>query len=266
VVDPLLNVQLVDDSVAFMGPGQPSFFAGRLFVPRAQIQTFGPTTYGPGNLSIVSLDGAPTVTVSTTGHNASSSVVDAVRQRLYVTTAGELHFDGDFNPSITTDSFLEVYDLSAGVEPLAQVNLGPVGATAIALTDDGSAAYLGNLLNGNVYKVDTVTLTVDRGQSNPIVVVDEFTYISDIEVIPGTDFMAATSFNTDELYVIDTASDTINPGPYPAPFDLSLDPNLLAGAAGVEIPPRSGGLSAYVLLGVANAVARVDLLPRASDL
>jgi hypothetical protein len=45
---------------------------------------------------------------------------------------------------------------------------------------------------------------------------------------------------------------------------MSLDPELIAGCANVEIDPTpraDGGYNAYVLYGVANAVAKVELIP-----
>jgi DNA-binding beta-propeller fold protein YncE len=106
-------------------------------------------------------------------------------------------------------------------------------------------------------------MAVLRGQSHPIHLTDAFTYVSDVEFTPDYKYLLATSFNTDELYVIDPATDTVNPGPYPTPFNLRGSSNLLSGAARIAIAPDPTGsnsnVKVYVLLGVANAVAKVDL-------
>ncbi|MCH7472155.1 hypothetical protein IIA79_04300 [bacterium] len=131
-----------------------------------------------------------------------------------------------------------------------------------SVSADGAIAYIGNALSGNLYKVDLESFVVLRGEDSPIVLTDEYTFISDVTFTPDGKYVLATSFNTDELYVIDPATDTVNPGPYPGPFDLSLDPELLAGCVNVEVAPKPGDpgrYSAFVLYAVGNAVARVDL-------
>lgn len=250
-------------SLAFPGAGYLACGDSSIFVPFAMIESFGDSTsYAPGaayayNSSGPSADAATRYDLSAA--DAISCAYDSTNQRLLVVTAGEVQFDADFHPFVTSDSYLDIFPAPGAP---AAIDLGAIGAGRIAVSADGSTAYLGNALNGNLYKVDLDTMTVLRGQDNPIVLTTEFTYISDVAYTPDGKYVLATSFNTDELYVIDAATDEVNPGPYPGPFDLSLDPELLGGCANVEIDPTprgDGSYTAYVLYGVANAVAKVEL-------
>src|SRR5207248_2248330 len=133
---------------------------------------------------------------------------------------GELQFDANFIPHVDTDSYLDIFLIadSDGSLTLEQsVDLGRIGASVIVAEDNWEIpsngdpihhydAYLGNLLTGDVYKVD---LAASSPTVTPIHLTNSFTYISDLAFIPGTSLLLATSFNTDELYVIDTATNTV---------------------------------------------------------
>jgi hypothetical protein len=242
---------------AFTGPSKPAVLGGEVFVPRNQVATFAPTTYGTGMVSV--LNGGSQSEFATTGLNPQFAAFEEATGMLYVTCSGDIQFDENFMPFPASDSYLERFPRGdTGVA--AALNLGEIGAGRIALA--GNAAYIGNSLSGNLYKADLEQWAVERGEGNPIALTSEFTFISDVAVVQGGDYLLATSFNTDELYVISTADDSVNPGPYPEPFDLALDPELLAGAANVEVAPdpqRPGHYAAYVLYGVGNAVAKVEL-------
>jgi len=259
-------VQFDAAGAAFLGPAQPALLpSGVIAVALNNITGFSPTVYGTGELAFADFGRPSEVDVLALPHGVNAQYVayDATRELLYVVCAGDIQFDESFVPHATGDAYLEV------VDPLAQsvvdsINLGPIGAGRIALSPDVSCAYFGSALSGNVYKVDLASRSVLRGADDPITVTDEYTFISDLAFSPDGHWLLATSFNTDELYVIDPATDEVNPAPYVAPFDLSLDPQLLAGCVNVEVDPTpraDGGYNAYVLYAVANAVAKVELLP-----
>lgn len=244
---------------AFTGPSKPAVLGGEVFVPRNQVATFAPTTYGTGMVSVLDTVAGSQSGLSTTGLNPQFAATNQASGMLYVTCSGDIQFDHDFMPFPASDSFLERFPRINKDDPAA-LNLGAIGAGRIALT--GGAAYIGNSLTGNLYKADLEQWAVERGEDNPISLTSEFTFISDVAVVQGGDYLLATSFNTDELYVISTVDNGVNPGPYPEPFDLALDPELLAGVANVEVAPdpqRAGLYVAYVLYGVGNAVAKVEL-------
>ena len=249
--------------LAFAGPGAPAIIGSAVYIPMAMIQEFGESTvYGMGALTYVEFPGPGGGSVNLSGYNGQRAYYDAASGHLLVTSTGQLQFDDSFMPFVTTDSYLDILDPEELGNPVAAVNLGRIGAGAITVSADGAIAYIGNALSGNLYKVDLESFVVLRGEDSPIVLTDEYTFISDVTFTPDGKYVLATSFNTDELYVIDPATDTVNPGPYPGPFDLSLDPELLAGCVNVEVAPKPGDpgrYSAFVLYAVGNAVARVDL-------
>jgi DNA-binding beta-propeller fold protein YncE len=256
---------LTGEGTAFIGPGGIAAIAASVFIPRAEITGFGPpSVYAQGALDIADTGDGTLTPLVLTGKNATHSAYDAARDYLVVVCTGEVQFDEFWTPFVESSAYVEVYDVADNMAEVTVIDLGETGAGCIALDQSAGIVYLGNCLNGNLYKVDYVDGTVLRGEANPIVLTEEFTYISDVAFTPDGRYVLATSFNTDELYVIDTATDTVNPGPYPAPFDLSLDPELMAGCANVEIDPTpraDGGYNAYVLYGIANAVAKVELIP-----
>ena len=246
---------------AFAGPGSPACDGLSIYVPLSMIVSFGDLSVY-GTATVLNYDaGATTPELTTaqtlTGHNGQSAVFNPATGDLLVTSAGEIQFDEFWSPYVTTDSYLDIYATDGGH---TAINLGQVGAGAIAVTPDGQTAYIGNALTGDLFQVDLASGTP---ADDPIELTTEFTYVSDVTITPDGKYVLATSYNTDELYVINAATGEVNPGPYPAPFDLSLDDSLLAGTLGVVVDPSadavSGRYTAYVLYGIANAVAEVQL-------
>lgn len=257
---------LVDSSVTFIGPAAPAFHDGHLYVPRSQVLAFAefgsgdPTTYGPGLFSDVDFSAAPPTSSAeeSLGHNPQYAIYNTALELLCIVSGGELNFDAGFAPYVSSSSYLELYEFSPEPQLVASIDLGLSGAGAIALSPDGRIAYLGNSLNGNLYKIDIANRTVLRGLENPIPLTREFTFISDVEVTADGRYVLATSFNTDELYIFPSATDMPGSGAYPDPLDMSQGADLLAGAAGVELDGKG---NAFVLNAIANSVNKVRLLP-----
>ncbi len=175
-----------------------------------------------------------------------------------------MQFDAEFRPYVQSDSFLEIHDFGGAS---ASLNLGEAGlGQKIAVGADGKSVYCGNGVDGNVYKVtlpgDAASAQIERGVNNPIPLTSEFTFVSDVAFSPDGSLLFCASFNTDEVYVVDTATDTVGPVGFEAPFDLGLDPELLAGCAKLEVVPdavEGYSYSVFVLHGVANSVSRIDI-------
>jgi DNA-binding beta-propeller fold protein YncE len=249
-------------SEAFIGPAAPLVIGTSVYVPRNQITSFGPTVYGSGRVSRCDFAAQEIDSFSTFGRNPGFCAFDSARRLLFVVCTGEIQFDESWSPFANSDGFLEIYDVLDDHRRIATINLGRTGPQRIALSPDGRTVWLASALNGNLYKVDIPSRTVERGAANPLVLTAEPTYISDVQYSPSGRWLLATSFNTDELYVIDPETDTVNAGPYPAPFDLDGQPALLSGAQRMALGPAvSDGSSArvYVVMGIANCVASVDL-------
>lgn len=259
-------VPLDPGGAAFLGPAQSTAVTdGYIVVPLNNISNFGPTVFGTGRVAIVrNTSPASTVYVELPhGVNAQCSLADATRGLVYIVCAGDIQFDENFVPHAAGDAYLEVLEVASS-EIIDSINLGPIGAGQAALSPDSAFAYLGNSLTGAVYKVDLDSLAVVRGAGNPIVLTTDYTFVSDLAFTPDGTWLLASSFNTDELYLIDPVNDTVSPAPYSAPFSLALDPQLLGGCIDVEVSPERnahGAFEVFVLYGLANAVARVELLP-----
>jgi DNA-binding beta-propeller fold protein YncE len=258
---PLVNASVT----AFIGPGRVQAYDFLLLVPITGLDSFGPPSdYDDQGIGMtIPLQTTQAFTFLAASRNGQEAEIIPTTSFSVLTSAGEIQFDEHFVPSATTDSRLDIVGFSAGDVNAptlrASLNLGTVGASAIAISPDGQTAYLGNQINGNLYKVSLADLdnpVILRGKDNPIMLSETgFTYISDVEFTPDGALLLATSFNDDALYVIDPATDTLNPGPYPAPFDLKLAVDTLAGSIGVE----TNGDKAWVLYAIGNAVAEVDL-------
>jgi hypothetical protein len=266
--------QPIPAAAALPGPGAADNNSRFAFVPLANILSFAPTVYGPGQVAVLDMQGQlePRV-VETSGRNTVSTVVyHGQRQadRLFVLSAGELQFDENFVPSVVTSSFIDEYEIAedGALSLQGTLNLGLIGASTLEvdrLNDGSRVAYLGSLVAGNVYKVHLDDMTVLRGFDNPIVLTSEFTYVSDLKISgapPLDKQLLATSFNTDQLFVIDVTTDSVSPQPFFGPFDLSLDPELLAGPLAIELGSFSGPghRDVFVLCSLANCVSRVRLL------
>jgi DNA-binding beta-propeller fold protein YncE len=257
---------LIDSSAVFIGPAAPAFHNGHLYVPRSEVLAFAEfgsgnrSTYGPGLFTDVNFAAAAPTGESwaSVGSNPQYAVFNEPLDLLLIVSGGELNFSADFTPYVSSPSYLELYSVDGDITLLGQVSLGLSGAGAIAISPDGRTAYLGNSLNGNLYKVDIDNRTVLRGLDNPIILTEAFTYISDVELTSDGRQVLATSFNTDELFIFPSATDTPGTGAYPEPLDMSQGQDLLAGAAGVEL---DGQGHVYVLNAIANSVNRITLLP-----
>jgi hypothetical protein len=253
---------LTGEGVAFIGPSQPIVSGSVVYVPRNEIATFSPTTYGPGKVAGLNFASGQIFELATTGLDPQFGVYDNSRDSLYITCSGNIQFDEFFVPHAESDSYLERVQHGTDSSDPQQLNLGRIGAGRVALSPDGSTALIGTSLAANLYAVDMDSFTTLRGAANPITLTGDFSFASDVAFTPDGRYALAASFNTDELYVLDARTFALNPGPYPAPFDLALSADMLAGAANIEIAPdpeRSGKYAAYVLYGVGNAVAKVEL-------
>jgi len=261
------------DPIIYIGPSQPIVVDDLVCVPQSNITSFGPPLtdyFGSLCTCIESSPAGQTLfdDFILEGYNAQFGVFDEQASNLYIVSTGPISFDDNWHPFTTGPSYITnhgyiVYGNGEREFYMQQsVSLGRIGAGRIALDPASTDAALGNSLNGNLYIANLPERTVLRGEDNPIVLTEEFTYVSDVAYTPDGKYILATSFNTDELYVVNAQTDEVNPGPYPAPFDLSLDPELMAGCANIEIDPTpraSGGYDVYVLYGLANAVAKVEL-------
>lgn len=122
--------------------------------------------------------------------------------KVWVVCTGE--FDENYQPAsdgglVSIDPVTDTID--------GQVTIG-IGAPGPNLAVVGNVAYLATSRAGELFKVNLDTQTVIYGPQNPIVLSEEPTFTSFVEVGPDGNVYAA-SFNEDLVYVLDPATDEL---------------------------------------------------------
>jgi len=155
---------------------------------------------------------------------ANTGLMTVVDENIYVVNAGdisstpdfsEFFCDFDFPPSIDivntqTDNITDTIDI-----PLSEENPKVCLPNGIAPTPDSRFGYTGLGIVGALFKINLETNTIINGPSNPIIVTDLIgpNFTADIAINQeGLGFI--TLFNTDQVAVIDTINDEINPFPF----------------------------------------------------
>jgi hypothetical protein len=176
----------------------------------------------------------------------------------------EFSCDQNFPPSIdiidtTDDTIFDTIDI-----PLSQQNSNVCLPNNLTATSDGFG-YTGLGLVGALLKVDLLEGTVINGLSNPIVITDltGLNNTADIAIKDGLLF--TTLFNTDQIAVLDTSNDQVDPFPYITPFPAGIrgdDPNsqLFDGVQSLAIRPGDNftGADIYFITGISQQLGSVD--------
>ncbi|GJM16623.1 MAG: hypothetical protein DHS20C13_19500 [Thermodesulfobacteriota bacterium] len=213
-------------------------------------------------------------TINASGANTSSMV--EIDEILYALNNGNILFDFDtfeftcdtsFPPSIDIidtldDSVFDTIDI-----PLSQQNPTVCLPNNLTATSDGFG-YTGLGLVGALLKVDLFEGTVINGTANPIIITDlsDLNNTADLAIKDGLLF--TTLFNSDQIAVLDTSNDQVDPFPYITPFPAGLrgdSPNsqLFDGVQSLAI--RSGesgvdftGADLYFITGISEQLGSVD--------
>lgn len=210
-------------------------------------------------------------TINASGANTSSMVeIDEV---LYVLNNGNILFDfetfefscdNNFPPSIDiintiNDIVFDTIDI-----PLSQQNPTVCLPNNLTATSDGFG-YTGLGLVAALLKVDLFEGTVINGTDNPIVITDlnDLNNTADIAIKDGLLF--TTLFNSDQIAVLDTSNDQVDPFPYITPFPAGLrgdSPNseLFDGVQSLAIRPGDNftGADLYFITGISSQLGSVD--------
>ncbi|MEM7008168.1 MAG: hypothetical protein AAF462_03455 [Thermodesulfobacteriota bacterium] len=207
---------------------------------------------------------------------ANTSSIAQIDQNLYVLNNGNILFDFEtfefscdfeFPPSIDvvdigTDTIVDTINI-----PLSQTNSAVCLPNNLTATPDGFG-YTGLGLVGALLKVDLLEGSVINGTSNPIVITDlsGLNNTADIAIKDGLLF--TTLFNTDQIAVLDTDTDQVNPFPYISPFPAGIrgdDPNsdLFDGVQSLAIRPGEPGVDfsgadIYFITGISQQLGSVD--------
>jgi len=231
---------------------------------------------GNGFITILNADTSQVIkSIPATGANSSSMVVDG--NIIYLLNNGNVLFDFEtseftcdtsFPPSIDTiniqtDVIINTLDI-----PLSEENPLVCLPNELTTTPDGRFGYMGLGLVGALLKVDLFTDTVVRGTDDPIFVTapEDFNNTADIAIRGNQLF--TTLFNSDQIAVVNTDNEQVNPFPYFAPFPAGIrafDPNsiLFDGVQSLAIRPGIPGLDflgpdIFFITGISEQLGSVD--------
>jgi hypothetical protein len=176
----------------------------------------------------------------------------------------EFSCDFDFPPSIDmvdteTDAVFDTIDI-----PLSQQNSTVCLPNNLSATSDGFG-YTGLGLVGALLKVDLFEGTVINGPANPILITDLTGLNNTADVAIKDNLLFTSLFNSDQIAVLDTNTDQVDPFPYITPFPAGIrgdDPNsqLFDGVQSLAI--RQGdnfaGADIYFITGISQQLGSVD--------
>jgi len=253
----LWSVQLESGGLAFLGPGRLWANEDYVFVPLANIYEFGQageeTQYNPAQVAVIGIDShLMEFTITLSGENAVE-IVQVGEYLLAISQAGNVSFDEDYNPFVTTPSIVEVYSLDT-MRIEESVSLGVVGAGTLLYDEERGRLLAGSLVNGRAYAINTESWLIERGLTNPIRIGTGKTFISDMALTD--DALLAASFNEDAIFALDLADYAVGVWPLPAPLSLQQETLFLAGPQELYYDGAAGAL--LILEGVANRIARFD--------
>ncbi len=248
---------------------------GRVYVTNNNLdQNFNPM--GNGFISVLNATNNQFITtIEASGVNTTSMVVsDGI---LYAMNNGAVLFDletneftcdFDFPPSIDlidTQTNIVVDNIAI---PLSPENPTVCLPNPLVATPDGRFGYTGLGLVGALLKIDLQTGEAIRGTDDPIVLtnLDSLNLTADIAI--REDLLFATLFGTDQIAVVDTDGDEVNPFPYIAPFPAGIrafdpDSDLFDGVQSLAIRPGEPGVNftgpdIFFITGISRQLGSVD--------
>jgi hypothetical protein len=256
----------------FEDPTGVAIANGKVYVANANLNDFFEPA-GNGFVTVIDT-GTNNIlgTINTTGQNEIGMITN-VDDRLYVVNSGATIFDSvtgtficdiDSPPSINvisaqTDGIIDTINI-----PLSEQNPFVCSPIRVEPTPDGKFGYMGLGLVGALLKVDLENNTVVRGPDNPIIVtpLSELNFTADIQI--RDDGLGFTSlFNTDEIAVIDTANDEVNPFPFIVPFPAGIkadnpDSQLFEGVQSLAIRPGDDFPDIFFITGISMKLGSVN--------
>jgi len=238
----------------------------RLFVAASNVLKSGtPAVYAPGMVLAFDVVGTtlacanPAVAL-TSFDNPQTIVADA--SAVYVVETGVLDLAGG-SWHTTSDGGIDILD-PATLTVTRSINLGRTAPGSAAVTANGTYLYVGSLLHPHVYKIEIATGTVVRGPDNPIVLFESADVQSIFSLVAHPmGLVFASSFNTDQIYAVDSADDSVSPWPFADPLKVGDGGMAFGGAHMLALRPgRNGvdfrGADLVVLMSLAARIATVD--------
>jgi len=172
--------------------------------------------------------------------------------------------DFEFPPSIDEidpQSDTIVDNINIGLSEESPLVCLPNNLTA---TGEGFA-YAGLGLVGAILKVDLFTGEVINGPDNPIIITDLSGLNNTADIAIKGNLLFISLFNSDQIAVLDTNTDQVNPFPYITPFPAGIrgdDPNALIfdGVKSLAIRPGVDftGADLFFITGLSEQLGSVD--------
>ncbi len=233
-------------------------------------ENFSPN--GNGFITVLSGETNEVVDIIDTSSANTSSMIE-IDNTLYALNNGNILFDletfefscdFDFPPSIDmidtgTDTVFDTIDI-----PLSQQNSTVCLPNNLTATSDGFG-YTGLGLVGALLKVDLFEGTVINGPDNPIIITDLSGLNNTADIVIKDNLLFTSLFNSDQIAVLDTNTDQVDPFPYITPFPAGIrgdDPNseLFDGVQSLAIRPGDNftGADIYFITGISAQLGSVD--------
>ncbi len=258
----------------FDDPSGVAIANGKVYISNDNLLTFSEPN-GNGFVAVIRAENNQFVTtIQATGAGSTSIIVFG--GEIFLVNAGnvtstpdfsEFFCDTDFPPSIDiinpqTDAVTDTIPI-----PLSDENPLVCLPDAIATTSDGFA-YTGLGLVGALLKFDLVSREVVNGTDDPIVITDTTGLNFTADVAIRDNLLFTTLFSTDQIAVVDTDTDELNPFPYIAPFPAGIrafnpDSDLFDGVQSLAIRPGEPGVDftgpdIFFITGISEQLGSVD--------
>jgi hypothetical protein len=248
---------------------------GRVYVTNNNLdENFNPM--GNGFISVLNATNSQFITtIPASGVNTTSMAV--IGNTIYAMNNGAVLFDPetneftcdfDFPPSIDLiNSQTNVLFDNIAI-PLSFENPTVCLPNPLVSTPDGRFGYTGLGLVGALLKIDLQTGDVVNGTDDPIVITDLDSLNLTADIAIRDDLLFTTLFLADQIAVIDTDTDEVNPFPYIAPFPAGIrafDPgsNFFDGVQSLAIRPGEPGVNfsgpdIFFITGISEQLGSVD--------
>jgi len=207
--------------VPFRNPRGLALSNGKLYVANANIIGINPVRHGLGSITVIETSTNRIVGSITTTQLNPQFLTAVGSNRVYVVNTGTLTTTSSLTATsleASTEGGVDVIDTTTD-RVIANIPLGPGGPGRLVVTPDRRRGFLPGALRGVVFVADLVANVPINDASNPLSITGSSTSISDIEInANGLAFIA--SFNSDEIFVFDTANGMLNPPPFVTPFGV----------------------------------------------
>ena len=267
------NQVVTVDPGFFEDPSDIAIANGKVYVVNSNLDDFF-QPQGNGFITVIDTDTNEVNDDIIKASGVNTSGITLINAKLYVVNRGNTIFDADtdnftcdsrFPPSIDvintqSDTIVNTIDIKLNAQnPLV------CSPNKVEPTPDGKFGYLGLGLVGALLKVDLENNMVVKGPDDLIIITDdpsELNFTADVKIrADGLGF--TTLFNTDQIAVIDTETDTVNPFPFIAPFPAGLkadnpDSQFFEGVQNIAMRSEGNFPDIFFITGLSSKLGSVN--------